>query len=115
MSGFPRDLTPRERELLDFIIQASDDSHRLRRLFAHTKAIGGCPCGCETIKLTIDASAVPDDWVEDRWCVLGQAYASVGGLRNSLEVLLIATRNDADLEFVWGDPALTGSPLPPVS
>jgi hypothetical protein len=123
VAEFPRELTQEERDVLDFQIEANDDTERLRRLFADSKVTGECRCGCGSLELTIDSTAAMDDWPENVWRddgyrnppLPGKAYATVGGLRDSLLVLLHVARNDAQLEFVWGDPSQKQCTLPPVT
>ena len=119
MTDFPRELTPEERDILDFLINANEDSERLRRLFAHTQVTGDCRCGCGSLELTIDPTAADEHWPEHVWHEMGlrnaplpnEAYATVGGRKNSLLVLLHVARNDAQLELVWGGSQPKGQPI----
>ena len=55
----PRDLTPEERDVLDFVIDANARySDKLRALFADSKVTHECDCGCGTISLTTTKDAV---------------------------------------------------------
>jgi hypothetical protein len=51
----PRDLTPRESEILDFLLSIDDARlDPLREQRRTVKVTGGCGCGCATIDLAVD-------------------------------------------------------------
>jgi hypothetical protein len=50
-----RDLTNREREILDFLLSVDfADVEILRAQASTARAVGRCPCGCATIEIAVD-------------------------------------------------------------
>jgi hypothetical protein len=104
--GLPRHLTPEERAILDFVIDANPDHcGALHTLFRTTKVTRLCRCRCGTPSLTTDRSTiVRRTWPSPLPCV---AEATVDGVV-FLAMLFVAGLDDDDgdaaLEFVWGPP-----------
>jgi hypothetical protein len=56
----PRPLSHRERELLEFLVEACD-SEELREQVAQAEVVATCSCGCPSIGLRGDGPEVPRD------------------------------------------------------
>jgi hypothetical protein len=59
----PRELTPAERALLDFLI-APRDCPELDELVARAKGVGYCACGCPSVTLGSDAPPLSPELME---------------------------------------------------
>jgi hypothetical protein len=53
----PRPLTPRERELLDFLVAGPVNSPELRAQAETAEVSGVCSCGCPSIQFAVDDAA----------------------------------------------------------
>ncbi len=107
MSDVPRELTQDERDVLDLLIEANDDSGRLAALLAGAKVTKECHCGCGSLDLTVDATTAAGTWPEEVWSDLGlrNAPCPVEAFSSALpgwEALLHVARASAQLEFLWG-------------
>jgi hypothetical protein len=90
----PRDLTPEERGILDFIIEANPECREaLRARFAGTRVISVCPCGCGGSDLTANESALEIDGE------LRQAVAQVDGV--VFMATLFPAVEAAGMDFDW--------------
>lgn len=56
----PRELTEREREVLEFLVSIDDPAaHALRAQAATAQVTGECKCGCGAIELDVDRERTP--------------------------------------------------------
>jgi hypothetical protein len=123
MAEFPRELTPEERDILDVLVEANDNTGRLRQLLADTKVTGECRCGCGSLELSVDEKVAEERWPYKVWSDFGirfeplpiWAEAQVDG--NHWSANLHVAREDAQLEILWGGPEDKGKrrPRPPRS
>jgi hypothetical protein len=99
VSEFPRDLTPKERDILDFVIAANVE-HRaaLGALLREARATPNCSCGCGSITLTTDSSKVE----ERTWPTPLDAVAVADIEGGQVIAMLFADIDSAGLEFVHG-------------
>jgi hypothetical protein len=107
MGEFPRELTQKERDILDFLIEANDGSERLAALLTDTKVTKECRCGCGSLELTVDPSRAAENWPDDVWGDIGLRHAPLPVEAGSTAepgwlALLHVARTDAQLEFLWG-------------
>jgi len=90
----PRDLTPEERMILDFIIEANPECREaLRVRFAEAKVISVCACGCGGSDLTANETALE---IEGE---LRQAVAQVDGV--VFMATLFTAVEAAGMDFDW--------------
>ena len=101
-----RDLTVREREVLDALLAAGlPDAERLRSQVPRLTVAGVCGCGCPTILFAHDAKGEGIEIVAD---------ARVAGTDDAA-LLFVNARGDLDsLEYVWVSES-PPSEFPPVS
>lgn len=67
MSEFPRDLTPLERSVLDFLLsEPFSGRDELRSQAAAVQVPGRCQCGCATIDLVVGEDSIPRAPVRSR-------------------------------------------------
>jgi hypothetical protein len=97
----PRDLTPEERTILDFLIEANvEQRDTLAALLRDSQVTSLCGCGCESPTLTIDqeaaldAAPVPLKLPED-------AAARVEGKSITVMLFVNLERPAASMEYVW--------------
>lgn len=100
----PRELTPEERVILDFVIDANPE-HRdaLRAFFLEAKVTDVCRCGCGSPALMVDPSTTIDlQSVPEK--LPGEAAAKVQGV--ALTVMLFVGNDPPGgyLELVWSLP-----------
>jgi hypothetical protein len=101
----PRDLTPSERAILDFVINANLE-HRdaVRTLLGDTKVGAVCGCGCGSPRLTTDESAL--DTVDVLPDVLPyEAVAKIGDSIVFARLHFGVDRRGASLEVDWYGPS----------
>jgi hypothetical protein len=113
----PRELTPAERDILDFLIEANDDSKGLAALLADTKVTKECRCGCGSLELTVDQSRADERWPDEVWGDIGLRHAPlpVSAVTKSdpaFHAFLHVARTDAQLEMLRGMDK-TNLPPPP--
>jgi hypothetical protein len=102
----PRDLTPEERDVLDFVIEANTRySDKLRALFADSKVANECECGCGTITLTTSPGSVEArTWPSPLPIVVGSTQTVTVEGRPDAQVfkaLLFAELDRGGLETLW--------------
>jgi len=57
---FPRPLTSKEREVLDFLLSVEQEGiEALRAQADHVAVISRCKCGCASVDFEVDQSCVP--------------------------------------------------------
>lgn len=63
----PREISPKEREILDFLLaEAFDGREEIRFQLDKAKVSGKCACGCPSIVFSVDRDAVPAASVRSR-------------------------------------------------
>jgi hypothetical protein len=101
-SPFPRPLTGREAETLEFMLSAGFPGDvALREQAAHAMVIEQCTCGCATIDFGLDADAPVA--AELRGAPLVQTRARDMDERPASLMLFVRDGRLASLEIVWYD------------
>jgi hypothetical protein len=83
-TSYPRPLSHREREVLDFLLSVRDPrAEALREQAGTAQVVGQCACGCATIDLEVDrTTAAPSLWLSSL------AIEATNGLNPPYELLL---------------------------
>jgi hypothetical protein len=100
----PRPLTPREREILGFLLSVDDPGvAELREQAATALARRDCRCGCPSIELTVDRQATPQSSIQrgsPNATPVFEAAASQSAEEFSELLLFVADGWLCDLEIV---------------
>ena len=97
--AFPRDLTEKERSILDFILSHEwEGVEQVRAMLRDTRATGTCTCPCGSIALSVRP---PNGKLVSRSPVPAEAVGYVEGVL--ITVILFVDEESAYLEIVWYD------------
>jgi hypothetical protein len=109
-SPFPRPLTGREAEILEFMLSAVPGDEALREQAARAVVIEQCACGCATIDLGLDPDAPVAAGLQG--APLVQTRARDMDDRPVSLMLFVRDGRLASLEIVWYDESQTTGEFP---